>query len=121
EERSSSDRQASERTAVRRWVIPVSLLFHIFLMAIFYVQWPKIELEAASEQTVSLEIIPEEEQPEPPAKEEDKAAVEEATPDASAEEEPKPAEAAAVPNILPDIAIRPEETRLNNVDGEGES
>lgn len=125
QERSVVARPEHDKSLFRLWIIPASLLFHILLAAIFLVQWPQRELNAAPEEVVSLSIVPE-----PEAKPEEPAAPETAQePKEEASEPPPPPpqgeaeepaeEPPAEPAILPDIAIRPGvETQLDATDNQ---
>lgn len=120
-ERSLVGRTDKSKPTMRLWIIPASILAHLVVCALLFVQWPDLQLNAAPEQTVSLELVAPEELPVPEAEEapEEPPSEEEAPEEPAPEEQPEAPSAEASqpePNILPNIAIRPEETRLDAVD-----
>lgn len=115
--------QVSVKRSSSVWVIPASVILHVLLIAVIFVQTPSLQQNAVAEPVVSVELLPEPEPPpeEEPAPEPEPPVEPENPPEQPPEPEPEPepqenVEPAAQPDILPDIAIRPEEARLDAQD-----
>lgn len=105
----------------RSWVIPASIALHVLVAGAFFLQWPKITSEPAEPESVSVELVPpEEEKPkpqEPPPPPKPEEAKEEPPPPPpppeKAEEQPQPP---PLMPTLPPIAVRPDPPQMDAVD-----
>jgi hypothetical protein len=119
-------RPIAAKTPTRFWIIFASVLMHVLIAVLLLVPLPLPSLNAPKEEPVSLELIVE---PEPPLEDASQEQEEQPEPEPEPEpeqpeepqsEETEEAQSQPPPNILPDIAIRPEEGRLDAVDSDGQ-
>ncbi|WP_320200574.1 DUF930 domain-containing protein [Agrobacterium sp. rho-13.3] len=104
----------------RSWTIPLSVMLHVLIVGVFYLQWPENIQAPAEPESVSVELVepPKEEPPkeEPkPQPEEEKAEEPPPPPPPPPPAETKPPEPAPQTRI-PNIAIRPDGTQLDERD-----
>jgi hypothetical protein len=119
------ERPVAAKTPTRFWIISASVVMHAVIVILLLVPLPMPSLNAPQEEEVSLELIVEPEPPPPEDSQEQEEPPQEAQPEEPAPPEPPAEEAEEAKSepplsILPDIAIRPEESRLDAVDSDGQ-
>jgi hypothetical protein len=118
-------RSIAAKSPTRFWIVFASVVMHGVIAILLLVPLPLPSLNAQREEPVTLELIVEPEPPPEDASQEQEEQPELAEPEEPPPEEPPPAEPEEVQSepplsILPDIAIRPEEGRLDAVDSDGQ-
>ncbi|KQO82253.1 DUF930 domain-containing protein [Rhizobium sp. Leaf262] len=108
-----------------RWPIPLSVLLHVLVVAIFYLQWPGSVEAPAEPESVNVELVeppkeepPKEEPPAPEKAEEKKAEEPPPPPEAKPEEPTQPAP--PLPSMMSSVPIRPESTQMDERDDPAE-
>lgn len=102
--------QAKKNWWQGRWSIPLSVVLHVLIVALFYLQWPGGHEAPAEPESVNVELV-EPPKKEPPPKPEEKKPEEK-----KAEEPPPPPPPSAHRVQPPTVAVRPGPTQLDERD-----
>lgn len=105
------------------WTIPVSIVLHLAIVGVFFLQLPDFPTEVAEPESISVDLVPPPEAPPPPPEPEpeQKQPEEQAPPPPPpAPDQPQEAVQPLTPT-LPSIAVRPEPQQEDAVDNPGSS
>ncbi len=115
------EKSLRQTTRQRSWTVPISVLLHVAVIGVFYFQWPETPLKPAEPDSVSVELVePPKEEPPPEAKKAEEAKKPEPPPPPPVQtpQQPTPPSAPS-PAMLPPVALRPEQTQVDEKDQPG--